>query len=359
MGQMSKNERPPLFPLRHQQEDFFVCDLFDAVPKGDMISMEHPVFTISQKPDTTVRRYTSNDGKGWMEITPSVKGLATVFDRDILIYCTSQLIAALNDGRPIERTLRLQAHDLLIATNRMTNGNGYKALKEALERLSGTRITTNLTTGDIEQLDGFGLIDRFRIVRETREGRMQEVEITLSDWIFNAIEAKGVLTYNKKYFRIRSRLERRLYEIIRKQCGVKSEWQCGLDKLQNMVGSKSHKDEFKRMVETVVKRDAVKQHMPDYRVVLEEGATGEPLFIARSVATMRGACKPKPLDHSAIRLSLGTHDKARKFAAGWSLQHLEQEWRLWMKEAPKNPDGAFIGFVKKYVKKHGRNDSRF
>ena len=34
---------------------------------------------------------------------------------------------------------------------------------------------------------------------------------------------------------------------------------------------------------------------------------------------------------------------------------LESEWRCWMQEAPKNPDGAFIGFVKTYAKKHGRN----
>ena len=355
MGQTSKIERPPLFPLRHQQEDFFVCDLFDAVPKGDMVSMAHPVFTISQKPDTDVRQYVSNDGKGWMEITPSVKGLATVFDRDILIYCTSQLIAALNDGRPIERKLRMRAHDFLIATNRKTNGGAYHALKLSLERLRGTTITTNLTNGGKEQLDGFGLIEGFRIVRETREGRMQEIEITLSDWIFDAIEAKGVLTYNRKYFRIRSRLERRLYEIIRKQCGTSASWPCYLEKLQNMVGSKSHKDEFKRMVETVVKRDAEKQHMPDYRLFLEEGAKGEMMLIARSDKALREACSPVSLDHSQIRLALDIHDKARKFSAGWCPHFLESEWRCWMKEAPKNPDGAFIGFVKTYAKKHGRN----
>ena len=32
---------------------------------------------------------------------PSVNGLATIFDKDILIYCISQLMAALNAGRPV------------------------------------------------------------------------------------------------------------------------------------------------------------------------------------------------------------------------------------------------------------------
>lgn len=33
----------------------------------------------------------------------------------------------------------------------------------------------------------FGLIERAKIVKETRDGQMQEVEIKRSDWVFNAI----------------------------------------------------------------------------------------------------------------------------------------------------------------------------
>jgi hypothetical protein len=36
--------RNPLLPNRHPQQDFFVCDIVDAAIKGDMGSMEHPVF---------------------------------------------------------------------------------------------------------------------------------------------------------------------------------------------------------------------------------------------------------------------------------------------------------------------------
>src|SRR6056297_2062401 len=162
VGENTK-ERSPLRPDRTQQGDFFVCDIFDAAPKGDMASMEHPLFSISTKPDLDIRRY--ENGPTFLEITPSVKGLATVHDRDVLIFAISQVVAALNEGRPISQTLRFKAYELLAATNRGTDGRGYEQLRAALERLSGTRITTNITTGDIEELDGFGLIDRFRIVR--------------------------------------------------------------------------------------------------------------------------------------------------------------------------------------------------
>ena len=113
--------RSPLLPVRHQP-DFFVCDVFDAALKGDSASMEHPIFSLSKKPDMTTRRY--DNGDSWAEVRPGAKGLATIFDRDILIYCISQLMVAVNDGRQISKTLRLRAHDLLIATNRDSSGRG-------------------------------------------------------------------------------------------------------------------------------------------------------------------------------------------------------------------------------------------
>src|SRR3546814_3975823 len=51
------DDRSPLLPDRYPQQDFFVCDVFDAAPKGDMASMEHPLFSISTKPDLTAREY--------------------------------------------------------------------------------------------------------------------------------------------------------------------------------------------------------------------------------------------------------------------------------------------------------------
>ena len=123
----------PLLPDRHRQGDFFLCDIFDAIPKDDLVTMEHPVFSLSTRPDRRILRYAHNDVQ--IEVTPSVKGLATIHDKDILIYCISQLMAALNAGRSVSRRLHLRAHDLLVATNRETSGDAYRRLKEAFERL--------------------------------------------------------------------------------------------------------------------------------------------------------------------------------------------------------------------------------
>lgn len=342
------NNRSPLLPDRMQQGDFFVCDIFDAAPKGDMASMEHPIFSISTKPDRRIRRYES--GTNFVEITPSMKGLATVHDRDVLIFCISQIMAALNEERQVSQSLRFKAYDLLTATNRGTDGRGYEQLRAALERLKGTMITTNITTGGREELDGFGLIDQFKIVRETRDGRMQEVEIKLSDWVFNAIKHREVLTLHRDYFRLRKPLERRIYELARKHCGQKREWRIGLTKLQMKCGSSSTEKEFRRLVHTIVRQDEDHGHMPDYAVRLESDMV---IFINRTITE----AKPSPA-LSTIRLDPETYHDARIMAPGWDVYTLEQEWREWMVEggldAPANPDKAFLGFCRKVFERRGR-----
>jgi plasmid replication initiation protein len=345
VGEISKDDRSPLLPDRYPTPDFFVCDLFDAAPKGDMASMEHPIFSLSTKPDRRVRRYEHNGQ--FVEITPSVIGLATIHDRDVLIYCISQLMAGLNEGRPLARTVRFKAYDLLQATNRMTNGQGYEALKAAFERLRGTTISTNIITGGQEQLDIFGLIDRARIIRQTRDGRMQEVEVVLSDWLFNAIRAKEVLTLHRDYFRLRKPLERRIYELARKHCGMKDEWRISLDILQKKSGSNSTSREFKRLVSNIVEQDSQHRHMPDYAVTLEGDAV---------VFRNRGTMQPKEESPQRMLVFLkgDTYDEARKVAPGWDVHYLEQEWRDWMKETPKNADRAFVGFCRKWFERRGR-----
>ena len=43
-----------LLPDRHPTGDFFVCDLFGVSPKDDLATMEHPIFSLSTRPDTRV-----------------------------------------------------------------------------------------------------------------------------------------------------------------------------------------------------------------------------------------------------------------------------------------------------------------
>jgi hypothetical protein len=45
-----------LLPDRYPQHDLFICDVADAVLKDIMPQMEHPFYSLSKKPDTSIRR---------------------------------------------------------------------------------------------------------------------------------------------------------------------------------------------------------------------------------------------------------------------------------------------------------------
>ena len=68
--------------------------------------------------------------------------------------------------------------------------------------------------------------------------RLKYLDIKLSDWLFRAIEKVEVLTISRDYFRLRSPLDRRIYELARKHSGSQEKWRISIDKLQKRTGSK-------------------------------------------------------------------------------------------------------------------------
>jgi len=249
-----------LLPQRHPNRDFFIADVLDASPRDDVASMENPVFSLSKNPDLTIREYEHNGIK--LSVTPSVLGRATIWDKDILIYCTSQLIAGINLGREPSPTVRITAHDLLASTNRHTGGRSYERLTQSFKRLAGTQLSTDIKTGDKREIQGFGLIDKWKIVEHKHiEERMVAIDVTLSDWLYRAVLSMEVLAINPDYFRLRSGIERRVYELARKHCGSQTKWSIGIELLHKKSGSQSTIRRFRHEI----KRIAISEIMPDYR----------------------------------------------------------------------------------------------
>ena len=343
-----KTSNDHLLPARHPQEDLFICDIGDAVLKDVVQQMEHPFYSLSKKPETTVRRY--EHGDHWLEITPSVKGLATIYDKDILIYAISQIMAKLNAGERVSPRVRMSSHEFLIFTNRDTGGKDYKAFVAGLERLRGTTISTNIRTGDEEQIDTFGLIDSSSVRRkEGVDGRLLWVEVTLSDWVFNAIRAGEVLTLNRAYFRLGRPYERRAYEIARKHCGRKADWRIGLALLKKKMGARSSLKKFRFFIRELAAND----HLPDYQVEYDE-ETDQVVFRNRAEWWE----KHQQRDPPPFR-SLDTFEKAKRYTMGEDVYAWHEDWKeYWRQEGCpvlKTPDGAFIGFCKqRYVRKNAR-----
>lgn len=255
--------------VRHPNRDFFLADLFEYAMKDDGASMEAPIFTLSTKPDLSIWEWRSKDGSKYVKVAPSVLGRATQHDKDILIYVISQLVEGLNRGREDakNRTVRFTVYDFLVTTNRDTSGTGYQRLHEAFERLRGTTITTDIRTGGERIRQGFGIIDEWRIIEKSpNDERMIAVEVTLSRWLYNAVQSFEVLTIHPDYFRLRKPLARRLYELARKHCGHQTQWTISLALLQEKAGSKSSLREFRRAVRAIQNDDC----LPEYRFVLKD-----------------------------------------------------------------------------------------
>jgi plasmid replication initiation protein len=347
---MAQNIKP-LLPIRHSQKDLFICDLFDAW-KDDMGSMEHPVFSLSTKPDKRRRHYEHNGNT--IDIVPSDYGLATIHDKDVLLYLASHIMNDLNQkqiearktgAKDIEappQRIRFTAYDMLVLTNRTTSKLGYERLRDALRRLSGTRIETNIKTDGIVQTENFGIIDAFGIVREDQENpnsRMVAVQVKLSDWFYNALLGREVLTISEDYFRLRKPLERRIYELARKHCGHQGKWEIRLKLLLKKTGATAPLRNFRGTIKKIVETD----HMPDYHLAFDEYEHDNLIVTPRQMAAERPIqkklfLKPQTMENAARILK----------SCGLDKYSVESEWREWMvdKEPPSNTDAAFIGFCK-------------
>jgi plasmid replication initiation protein len=340
MAPETTNPEEHLLPAKHSKGDLFICDVADAALKDLIPQMEHPFYSLSKKPDTAIRKYEHNGN--WLEIVPSVKGLATIYDKDILIYVISQIMEKLKREEKVSQRVRITSYDLLVFTNRGTSGRDYDALCEAIDRLAGTRITTNIRTGEEEQRDSFGLIDAASIRRKHGlDGRLQWVEIKLSDWVFNAIRGKEVLTLHRDYFRLGKPLERRIYELARKHCGRQATWSISMETLLKKSGSQSSMKRFRQHVKEIATHD----HLPDYRLIFDE----EPDMITFFNRDGNWVERPLPSDGETLPpLPPEAYDEGRAAAPGYDIHALESDWREWWASSGKpklhNPVAAFVGF---------------
>lgn len=357
-----------LLPERHKQQDFFIADIFDAIPvKSDRHTMEHPFFALSTKPDIRTVHY-QRSGIDIKLVPHGELGLPTMFDKDILLYCGSLIMAEIHKNPDIipPKKLRFSCHDLLVTTNRHTNDVAYKQLKNAFERLKGVSITTDIKTNQVKEAAGFGIIDNWRIVEKSHDNRrMVKIEVTLSDWYYNALIAKEVLTINRDYFRLRKGLERRLYEIARKHCGYQAEWRIRLNNLFEKSGSRSALKKFRYQIREIITNDAKENHFPDYIIILDD----------KDIITFRSKGKLTPnfekKEHKPFSLPSYVEQeevfkklKQRTLITAVGLME-DSNSRISLESIifqfiahvlktgePKNYDGAFIGFVKHKIEKY-------
>jgi len=204
-------------------------------------------------------------------------------DKDIIIYAVSCLMDRKNKGLPIGQCVEFDLARFFIATNRAGGGTGYKDFLTSLKRLSGCRISTTIASGGKRHDKEFGLLDTWetyadntnpppKTTSETEcyDKKDQEkqpvprgrVRITLSNYLYEAIQGNDVLTLDRRYFLIGNLFSRRLYEIGRKHCGRQRSFRILLDNLREKMGFTSDIYVFRHKI----KEHEKKNSLPAYRL---------------------------------------------------------------------------------------------
>lgn len=263
-----------------EQADLFIADITNWPVKDDLASMEIPLFSLAKNKDLNKREY-KRAGKT-VTIRPSTDGAATVFDKDLLLYVGSQIVAALNEGRPVSKTIKVETADFLASTARSDGGSAYEGIIDMLRRLRGTTVETNIQTGGKVQTKGFGMIDDYTILsekvkqrtkRNTKTGESELVDvqivyeftIVISEWLYNGLINYEALTLDRKYFSISQAIERRLYEIARKHVGDQAWFKIGIELLSEKVGTTRDIVKFRSEIRNAIKQD----DLPEYHIALD------------------------------------------------------------------------------------------
>lgn len=248
--------------------------LSNAPFKIDVMSMTAPIYSLS-KPSSKSNEsefnkkeynWESVDGRFYLNVISSKIGRPTMYDKKILIYIISCLIQRKNDNLQISRTVKFTAYDYLTATKSSLSGDDYSRIKDSLKRLKSNSIKTNIKSNNVEITSLFSLIDSYNMKKVN--DKCGFIEVTISQWIFNAVLGFDVITISPDYFNLKP-TEKRIYEIARKQVGNQAEFKISTQNLFRRSGSESSFKEFNRMLRALIKDNK----LPNYRVELNDEHT--------------------------------------------------------------------------------------
>jgi plasmid replication initiation protein len=218
--------------------------------RAPQVLLGRPFFSIDRRPRSQPIHYQSPDGV-YVTVTPSSqRGLATIFDADVLVGLTSLRIAALNKGVSLDQSAR----GVLCAMGQDAGGAQYRKLFNALARLAETRVETNVgTDGKPGDATAFTFVKSW----EMRGGALK---VELPHWLESRISPTTVLAISPRYFELTGGLERFLYQTARKHAG-RQNWTFKLQTLYARSAARMEYPRFRFEMRRIVERS----NIPDYQ----------------------------------------------------------------------------------------------
>lgn len=239
--------------------------------RGERSLAAFPFFALSK--NRWMKPLTYNHDRVMIEVRPSASGVATIYDKEIVLYIASLMAAKIEAGEAVQQDFVFTAHDLFSVTGSNHSARSYSRLSEALERLQGTQIKTNIEAGGEGEEGFFSWLSEARLhYTKTRSGdrRLKAVKVRLCDWLYRAILLdRHVLDYANAYFQL-GPIERRIYEVARSGCAHNGEngddgaIEVDLATFRLQIGYQNPLANFRTALKVIAAADAI----PGYRLQL-------------------------------------------------------------------------------------------
>lgn len=254
-------------PSKIPQGELFLLDspLYGEI-RGERSLMAFPFFALSKNAWMKPLSYQTDTVT--IEVRPSASGVATIYDKEIVLYIASLMAAKLEAGEDVAQDFVFTAHDLFSVTGSNHSARSYGRLSEALERLQGTQIKTNIEAGGEGEEGFFSWLSEAKLhYNKTRAGerRLKAVKVRLCDWLFRAILLdRHVLDYAAAYFQL-GPIERRIYEVAR-STGDGDGFEIDLATFRLQIGYQNPLANFRAALRQIAGANTI----PDYRLELIE-----------------------------------------------------------------------------------------
>lgn len=186
--------------------------------------------------------------------------LASIYDWDIVLLVAGKMQEILNNSSDIPpRTMIIPRHEIFKSLGKKNVTKQQQDLEASLSRLQLTGIDTTIRNKDGRYRAGFGFLDSWGY---TERKDIKEIHITLSQWLYDGICAKGsLLKVESEYFNLTSGLKKFLYRTARKHIGGHGEtFEFSIEKLYEKSGSEREFKKFK----SDLKKAVLQNDIPGY-----------------------------------------------------------------------------------------------
>lgn len=262
--------------------------------QGERTVAEFPFFALSKKAHMTPMVFENGDAR--IEINPSKTGVATIYDKEILLYIASLMAERMERGEQVDRVMSFTANDLFRVTSTNASARSYTSLKASLNRLQGTQIITNIETGGEGSDSAFSWLLKADIKYAklpTGERRVKRIEVMVCDWLYRAILAdRRIAAYHLDFFKL-GPIERRLYELAKFNCADGEGFEVDMEALAARVGCATDKRGLEYLKKHL-REVAEQQSLPEYGLTLVEEKQPSPRGGRPRIRTLVQFCVRQP-----------------------------------------------------------------